>query len=288
MYMYIFQKGLQKSKFIPCTQINNIIDKIQLPWLITFDTEHFRHLFDNTELGTDIKSDTNINYILSFVVEEPVVVPSNPCQPSPCRPNAECRVVGEAPSCSCLSEFIGTPPQCRPECVSNSECANHLACINQKCKDPCPGVCGQNAECRVVSHTPNCVCLVGFVGNPFIRCDQKIEERPVERPTPCVPSPCGVNAQCREHNEAGSCSCLPDYVGNPYEGCRPECSLNSDCPSNQACINNKCKDPCPGTCGQNAECQVINHLPSCNCIVGYTGDPFRFCHTFTPEPGKNS
>nr|CAD7617304.1 unnamed protein product [Timema genevievae] len=106
----------------------------------------------------------------------------------------------------------------------------------------------------------------------------------MERPTPCVPSPCGANADCREQNGAGSCSCLQDYVGNPYEGCRPECVLNTDCASNRACIRNKCQDPCPGTCGQNADCQVVNHLPSCTCIPGYTGDPFRYCNLLPREP----
>jgi hypothetical protein len=72
-------------------------------------------------------------------------------------------------------------------------------------------------------------------------------------------------------------------MGNPYEGCRPECVLNSDCPSNQACISNKCQDPCPGTCGQNADCQVVNHLPSCTCRPGFTGDPFRFCNNLPPQ-----
>ncbi|RZC36331.1 hypothetical protein BDFB_000153 [Asbolus verrucosus] len=213
-----------------------------------------------------------------IMIEEPVVVPTNPCQPSPCGPNSQCRDVGESPSCSCLPEFIGTPPNCRPECVSNSECANHLACINQKCKDPCPGTCGQNAECRVVSHAPNCVCLSGFIGNPLVICTAQTTPPNVVRPTPCLPSPCGINAICREQNGAGACICQPEHVGNPYEGCRPECVLNSDCPSNKACVNQKCKDPCPGTCGQNAQCQVINHLPTCTCIPGYTGDPFTYCN----------
>lgn len=106
---------------------------------------------------------------------------------------------------------------------------------------------------------------------------------PQEIRTPCTPSPCGANAQCREQNGAGACSCLPEYIGNPYEGCRPECVLNSDCPSNRACIRNKCQDPCPGTCGQNADCQVVNHLPSCTCISGFTGDPFRYCNPIPPE-----
>lgn len=201
----------------------------------------------------------------------------NPCQPSPCGPNSQCRVVGETPSCSCLPEFIGVPPNCKPECISNSECQGNLACINQKCKDPCPGTCGQNAECRVVSHTPNCVCVEGYIGNPFVLCNLQPVQAPQVPLNPCTPSPCGANAVCKERNGAGSCACLPDYLGNPYEGCRPECVMNSDCGSNLACINNKCKDPCPGTCGQNADCQVVNHLPSCTCRSGYTGDPFKYC-----------
>lgn len=71
--------------------------------------------------------------------------------------------------------------------------------------------------------------------------------------------------------------CLPNYVGNPYEGCRPECILNSDCPPNLACIQSQCKDPCPGTCGINAVCEVVKNLPACTCLPGYNGDPFRYC-----------
>lgn len=104
-----------------------------------------------------------------FIAPEPVV-PQNPCEPSPCGPNARCRVVNDAPSCSCSPEFIGTPPNCRPECVSNSECSAQMACVNQKCRDPCPGSCGANADCRVVSHTPMCVCPSDYIGDPFTQC----------------------------------------------------------------------------------------------------------------------
>jgi hypothetical protein len=240
--------------------------------------------------------------------------PKNPCQPSPCGPNALCQVNNDSPSCSCLAEFIGTPPNCRPECISNNDCTNTLACINQKCRDPCPGSCGANAECRVVNHTPMCVCTVGYTGDPFTQCIIKqgkirlaisfyrflthllsislrhiyfleLAEPDVPR-TPCVPSPCGTNAVCKEQNGAGSCICLPEYIGNPYEGCRPECTLNSDCAASLSCIRSKCQDPCPGTCGRNAQCQVVNHLPACTCIPGYTGDPFSYCNPIQPVIGK--
>nr|CAD7425818.1 unnamed protein product [Timema monikensis] len=204
--------------------------------------------------------------------------PQHPCQPSPCGPNAECQVRGESPACSCSPNYIGSPPNCRPECTINPECPSHLACVNQRCGDPCQGSCGTNARCSVVNHTPVCTCNPGHTGDPFNGCfPAQAEPIPQERPTPCLPSPCGTNAVCREQNGAGSCACLPEHVGNPYEGCRPECVLDSDCAPNRACIRNKCQDPCPGTCGQNADCQVVNHLPSCTCIPGYTGDPFRLC-----------
>lgn len=93
---------------------------------------------------------------------------------------------------------------------------------------------------------------------------------------PCVPSPCGPNSQCREINDQAVCSCLPQYIGSP-PSCRPECVVSSECPQDKACVNNKCKNPCPGTCGINARCQVINHNPICSCSPQYIGDPFVRC-----------
>lgn len=230
-----------------------------------------------------VNSALQLTMILTVIRDEK---PQNPCVPSPCGPNSECRVTGDSPSCSCLAEFIGAPPNCRPECISNSECPTNQACINQKCSDPCPGLCGQNANCRVFSHTAMCLCDGGFTGDPFSQCSP-IRDTPVEVLQPCNPSPCGVNAKCEERGGAGSCQCLPDYFGNPYDGCRPECVLNSDCPSNLACVNQKCRDPCPGTCGQNAECQVVNHLATCNCLTGYNGDPYSVCRIIVNEPRKD-
>lgn len=36
-------------------------------------------------------------------------------------------------------------------------------------------------------------------------------------------------------------------------------------------------DPCPGACGTGAYCSVNNHIPSCTCPSGTSGDPFSFC-----------
>jgi hypothetical protein len=93
---------------------------------------------------------------------------------------------------------------------------------------------------------------------------------------PCIPSPCGPNSICQNNNGLPSCSCALTYLGTP-PNCRPECTINSDCSSDRACINEHCIDPCPGSCGLHALCVTYNHLPTCNCPEDYTGDPFANC-----------
>lgn len=100
---------------------------------------------------------------------------------------------------------------------------------------------------------------------------------------PCNPSPCGPNSQCREINGQAVCSCVPEFVGSP-PACRPECVTSSECPLNQACVNQRCIDPCPGTCGLSATCQVVNHNPICSCLPGSTGDPFIRCQPIRKNP----
>lgn len=95
---------------------------------------------------------------------------SDPCNPSRCGSNTKCRVVNGLPVCSCQANFIGSPPNCRPECVLNSECPLNKACDNQKCVDPCPKPCGLNAICRVINHSPICSCKSDYTGDPFSIC----------------------------------------------------------------------------------------------------------------------
>lgn len=99
----------------------------------------------------------------------------------------------------------------------------------------------------------------------------------------CVPSPCGPYSTCRVHTNHPVCSCASGYIGSPPY-CRPECVISSECPMNQACVRQKCIDPCPGTCGTHSKCNVINHNPICSCPDGQTGDPFIACF---PIESKN-
>lgn len=101
---------------------------------------------------------------------------------------------------------------------------------------------------------------------------------PTEPPaSPCQPNPCGPNSECRLSldKEKAVCSCLQGFFGSP---CRPECTIDSDCPLSHACLNLKCVDPCPGACGINTECNVIAHTPICRCQDGLTGNPYSRCY----------
>ncbi len=100
---------------------------------------------------------------------------------------------------------------------------------------------------------------------------------------PCEPNPCGPHSN-PPRNVGGrcDCSCLPGVQGSP-PNCRPECVINDDCPTDKACQNQRCQDPCPGTCGINANCRVRNHLPICACNKNYVGDPFSNCNEITSK-----
>jgi hypothetical protein len=191
------------------------------------------------------------------------------------------------------------PPNCRPECSVSSECSQDKACVNQKCIDPCPGTCGSGARCNVLNHSPICSCPSGYTGDPFVQClversenfsldflsilflqksicpILEIEDDPQR--DPCVPSPCGPYSTCRNVGNNPACSCVTGYIGKP-PNCRPECTHNSECPPNRACNNEKCSNPCVGSCGVESTCTVNRHSPVCTCRPGFTGDPFSVCY----------
>lgn len=131
-------------------------------FLFLLNASNIAHLFN-----------TNCFFFLAPQQAPVDVTPVNPCIPSPCGPYSQCKNIGDSPSCSCRPEYTGTPPNCRPECSINSECPSNKACINEKCRDPCPGSCGISALCNVVYHTPACTCPEGYTGDPFTNCYPK-------------------------------------------------------------------------------------------------------------------
>ena len=97
----------------------------------------------------------------------------------------------------------------------------------------------------------------------------------------CTPNPCGPNSSCKIINGLPACTCQKNYIGRA-PNCRPECTISSECPNNLSCQNNRCRSPCPGSCGLFAMCRVVNHNPVCTCQPNYVGDPFSGCR-FAPS-----
>ena len=70
----------------------------------------------------------------------------------------------------------------KPECTSDPECPNHLACIQEKCQDPCYShSCGRNAECKAKNHRAICICFPGYVGDPYSFCEERKNTFPKTR-----------------------------------------------------------------------------------------------------------
>ncbi len=66
------------------------------------------------------------------------------------------------------------------ECVINTDCSPNLVCSPSthdpsvyKCTNPCPSVCGVDAECVVNNHNIMCFCPLGYGGDPFKICSKK-------------------------------------------------------------------------------------------------------------------
>ncbi len=192
----------------------------------------------------------------------------------------------------------------RPECTTDPECLLHLACIQQRCQDPCSTHrCGTNALCKVANHRAYCVCQRGFEGDPQRVCEERkilVGERVSvllrltlnlagcksdfecrddqacirrECQNPCLFEECGTNAYCEARRHRANCICEPNTKGDPHRHCEPyECLADPDCPDHLACRNEKCVDPCD--CAANADCTARGHRGICTCRTGYTGDPY--------------
>jgi hypothetical protein len=169
----------------------------------------------------------------------------DPCLPSPCGPNTQCNENRQGnPVCTCLEGF-----QPQPDTITG--CGRVEA--RTPPPDPClPSPCGPNTRCDVNRQgNAVCTCLPGHSPMP-----DTIQG--CERIDPCQNNgPCGTNAECLARGDRADCQCLPGHQGDPYVACRRgECQYDPDCPTTRACRDYKCIDPCPGSCGLGASCQV--------------------------------
>lgn len=138
--------------------------------------------------------------------------------------------------------------------------------INGNCVCP-PGaaldIYGECKPCRVedgykIDETGRCVCALerGFIIDERGRC-----VCPIEHGYKLTP--------------------LGDCVIEPRT---PQCTSDDDCADSQYCRTDTktCEDAClTKICGINALCNATRHIPICQCITGYTGNPEIQCSTYS-------
>ncbi|KAF2352424.1 EGF-like domain, partial [Trinorchestia longiramus] len=234
----------------------------------------------------------------------------NPCKTeNPCGRTQVCDVINHRILCTCENGFIlNNDNNCEPKpgkqlsaCVADSDCTNELACMFDECKNMCDEKpCGINATCRMKHRGSDammiCECEKGYVGDPFDECvllsrvpsgcSSDIDCPWTESCTngrcsdPCAENACGERATCQVQDHRPVCVCPLRFGGDPQVLCSPVgCRSNGDCPSLTACVNERCLDSCVANepCGENAVCSPTTNSFHCECIVGYSGDPYVGC-----------
>ena len=225
-----------------------------------------------------------------------------------CGENAICRVVLHRPRCECPECFIGKPhisckidPQCtspvveeKPtgkECATNADCDPSLYCNSGQCHSPCghTSVCNPNEKCVARSHQGTCTCKYKLVITPTgeLTCPERQvscradAECPVHLAcinnacqNPCQPGSCPEGKKCQVLEHKPLCMCEKEC-----ESSISVCLKDRGCPSNQACINYQCVNPCEGkSCPGNTPCIVEDHIPVCKfCPPGFTVDKNYGC-----------
>ncbi|CAG2055426.1 unnamed protein product, partial [Timema podura] len=201
------------------------------------------------------------------------------CDLIKCGPHALCLANNHVAQCQCPpGPFAGDPNDpvvgCKTvPCVYNIDCPPTQLCnrLTHTCYDVCEeDACGLNAVCIAENHQATCQCPPGFRGNPL----PDIECVSTEV---CSPNPCHPSAMCEGSPSGHICRCPPGHVGDPFtSGCRPEGNCpngDSDCPPHSSCLGGRCINPCDGTCGPNALCNVVNRKAICSCPNKFVAGP---------------
>lgn len=203
-------------------------------------------------------------------------------------------------------------------CRKNEECPTDKMCYSGVCVNPCyiDDPCALSAECYPEEHKSLCRCPSGLKGDPYIQCEiqgcQSNSQCPTDKAcinrqciNPCLYDKdiCAPSAECYVFRHVPGCRCPTDKpYGDPRFICRDssvsvvgvqECRVDRDCPSQEACINQKCVNPCLelDPCHDTAECKVIDSLPVrtmvCICREGFVMDQSNVCKVvdlqITPE-----
>lgn len=199
----------------------------------------------------------------------------NVCAPdnSTCGVNAECYGNNHRAICECPYGLQGNPKIACVEvdCTTETDCPTDKACVNSKCVSPCElsNPCEEPAICKVYNHRPDCSCPIGFIGDLGTGCKR------------------GNFIKYNFSNENFHRKKIkwhePELIIFLLFAVEIGCRADDECPSQTACINGECVNPCDeaNPCGVNSECTVLDTMPVktmiCECLPGYQGNAAEQC-----------
>ena len=150
-----------------------------------------------------------------------------------------------------------------------------MACIAERCQNPCrvANPCTGSQQCLVTDTLPTrtvaCVCPQGFVSGSNGECKQGKNSKYMYYVVLLILQLCFL-----DYWKSSSCSLCIFLVE-----VRAECYDDTDCRVTEICNQGDCMDACrQKRCGNNAKCEHTVHDARCECIPGFTGDPFSECY----------
>jgi Calcium-binding EGF domain/EGF domain len=243
-----------------------------------------------------------------FILQGGACIDKDECSPrNPCGRGAICINYLGGYTCQCGNGMSGDPykgeckesnalVQCSAKkpcpsgekCVANAGGSNVCVCtqghtrdsVSKQCRDIDECVenhkpaCGLNALCKNLPGSYECVCAEGYYGNPYEICE--ICDTPDCQCQPpytlvgknCILAGCSKDQKCPPGAE-----CISITGGLSYCACPKGFRTQTD----GSCVDiDECREN-PQACGFDAIC--TNNLGgyTCECPLGYDGDPFDLC-----------
>lgn len=153
-----------------------------------------------------------------------------------CEENKKCETRRHRPVCVCKAGFVVNEYgelTCAPdkrECQRNDECASNMACMENKCKNPCVSgrepACPADKACQVLDHKPLCICMKDCSPSLSIclrdnGCPTGLACRNYQCINPCDTASCADNSPCFVEDHKPICKFCPSgFVADARNGCQ--------------------------------------------------------------------
>jgi hypothetical protein len=153
-----------------------------------------------------------------------------------CTSTHKCEVLNHKATCICKNRLVINenmelicPNPDAIGCFNDYDCADNLACVSNKCQNPCSGMqCGTSGKvCRVLNHKPACYCDThqctssASICLKDSGCPQHLACVSYQCKDPCASTTCPEGRPCFVQDHKAYCKwCPPRFVEDGNNGCK--------------------------------------------------------------------